>query len=122
MLPWFESRGSDHKVLFASTSNKSEAHYVCAILNSPVSSSIVRAYTIPTQISTHVIANLAIPKFDRKNRAHRILAELSEQAHVHAARGETSRLNKVESQINLSVGRIWGLRQKDLASLSVVIR
>src|SRR5206468_2962557 len=44
----------DHKLMSVSFDDEEEAHYVCAVLNSSISTLVVKSYTIQTSTSTHV--------------------------------------------------------------------
>src|SRR5574337_1065955 len=53
----------DHKLMLVQVSTAREAHYLCAVLNSAPSPSAISAYAIETQIGTHILENIAIPKY-----------------------------------------------------------
>ena len=72
---------------------ENEAHYLCAVINSPIVAKIIEAYTIDTQRGVDILNNIAIPKFDESNEEHIRLAELSMQAHN----------NKIENVDNLEI-------------------
>ncbi len=105
----------DHRLITIPFKTKTEASYVCGILNSTISQYIVNIYVVSTQISTHVLENIRIPKFDPKDKLHLCLAELSEKAHEVAAReGDTS---DIESEIDGIAARIWGLTDEELKEI-----
>jgi len=91
--------GTDTTALFA-VDNESEAHYLCAIINStPVRdfiksfSSAGRGFGTPS-----VMEHVGIPKFDPKNPLHQKLAEISKQCHQLKAEGKDSEIARLEQE------------------------
>jgi methylase of polypeptide subunit release factors len=91
--------GTDTTALFA-TDNESEAHYLCAIINSkPVRdfiksfSSAGRGFGTPS-----VMEHVGIPKFDPKNLLHQKLSEISKKCHQLKAEGKDSEIEKLEKE------------------------
>jgi methylase of polypeptide subunit release factors len=89
-----------HTTAFIPTNNESEAHYLCAIINStPVRdfiksfSSAGRGFGTPS-----VMEHVGIPKFDPKNPLHQKLAEISKQCHQLKAEGKDSEIAKLEQE------------------------
>ena len=110
----------DHKLMFVPLQSADEAHYVCAMLNSSIATLIVKSYGVETQTSTHVLKHVRLPQFDRKNRVHQQLSELSERAHDVAGReDESSRqeLKSTESKIDELAARVWGISETELADI-----
>lgn len=70
----------NHKLTLVPTETPEEAHYLCAVLNSTVVAAVVKGYTIPTGITTHVLDHVAVPRFDPTNPGHAELAELARLA------------------------------------------
>jgi hypothetical protein len=85
-----------------------EAHFVCGCLNSAVAQLIVVG-SIVLHPDTHVLRRVRVPKFDRKKPAHLEIAAASRQCHAAAETGERERLAKVEANLDLIAGRMWGL-------------
>jgi hypothetical protein len=52
--------------------------------------------------------NLAIPKFNPKNRIHSKLAELSEEAHNRVKR--SADISDLEKEINHNVEKLWNIK------------
>ncbi len=71
----------DHKIYFVPLENEDEAHYLCGFLNAPQVEEFVLGYAENTQIGTHVTEYLNIPQFNKKEKSHLLLADLSKQAH-----------------------------------------
>ena len=66
---------------------KEEAHYVCAILNAP----IVKKYLFSSSDSRSfkIRPSVYIPKYNPKDKLHKQLANLSEQAHLNFNNAES---------------------------------
>ncbi len=82
------------------TNNESEAHYLCAIINSkPVRdfiksfSSAGRGFGTPS-----VMEHIGIPKFDPKNPLHQKLAEISKNCHQLKSEGKEKEIEKLEKE------------------------
>jgi len=116
-----DSRGKpivpDCKLMMCAVASDREAYYLGAILNSAPANFVVKSYTVSTQISTHVLDNINIPKFSNGNRVHARLADLSLAAHKAAASGETNELKKIEDEIDRVAGRLWGLKDDELTEI-----
>jgi len=75
---------------FVPCAGEDEAHYLCALLNSPRATQRLRAVSIPggkSFGSAGTFAHLGIRRFDPADAAHAELASLSRAAHVAAAEG-----------------------------------
>jgi len=71
----------DHKLMLVDCDSQSEAHYICALLNSSIIMAVVQAYAVSIQMDPHLLDHIRIPRYDPNNAVHRRLAELSMQAH-----------------------------------------
>ncbi len=114
----------DHKLMMVECGSETEAHYLCAMLNSSPSTMAVLAYAINIQMGLHVLDRLCIPKLDPKDKVHKRLAELSMQAHELArtpAGSEPSAVSRelqaVEAQVDLESAKLWNLSASDLAEI-----
>ncbi|MGD0037967.1 MAG: N-6 DNA methylase [Bacteroidota bacterium] len=105
----------DHKLMLVPFENETEAHYVCAILNSSISGFIVQSYTIATQQSTHILENIKVQKFDPNNGIHLDLARLSKSCHEKVALGIA--VSDIEEQIDELSAEIWGLTKEELKDI-----
>ena len=87
-----------------------EAHYLCAILNSKAVDEFIGSFSSGGRGfgAPSVVKNLAIPKFDKHNKAHCKLAELSREAHDAVERGRA--IDDVESAIDKAVEELWNLK------------
>ncbi|MCM8817103.1 MAG: N-6 DNA methylase [Candidatus Omnitrophica bacterium] len=113
---------SQHKTLFGyrpvvvldpsvliSTNSESEAHYLCAIINSkPVRdfiksfSSAGRGFGTPS-----VMEHVGIPKFNPKNPLHKKLSEISKKCHRLKAAGKEKELEKLEEENDELVKKLF---------------
>jgi hypothetical protein len=102
-----------HTVAFFATNNESEAHYLCAIINSkPVRdyiksfSSAGRGFGTPS-----VMKHVGIPKFDPKNPLHQRLAEISKKCHQLKAQGNEKEIEKLEEENDKLVIQLFEEKQ-----------
>ncbi len=109
----------EHHVMLVPFEEPVQAHYLCATLNSGPADVVVRGYTVSTQISTHVLEHVAVPKFEAENEVHRRLAELSMRAHELAAQGESGaeELAEVEDKVDRAAAELWGITDQELAAI-----
>ena len=70
----------DHKLVVVPFKNKEEAHYLCAILNSAIARFFVKNYTVGTQISTHILEYIKIPKYAYCLSSANVMLEVFKQA------------------------------------------
>jgi hypothetical protein len=103
--------------MMVAVDSRTEAHYLCAALNSAPSCLAVAAYAIQIQLNTHILENVGVPQFSQSNETHRHLAELSEAAHKATAKGDSAEVSKIESEIDRASARLWGLKNEDLAEI-----
>lgn len=107
----------DHKLMLIAVSSNSEAYYICGLLNSSPVRLAVLAYAVEIQMDTHIVANIAVPKFSPKNGLHLRLAELSEAAHKAAAAGDTDEVRRIEEEIDRLAAQLWGMSDEELAEI-----
>ncbi len=70
----------DHKIYFIPIDKKEEALYLCAFLNASAVEDFIMGYAENTQIGTHITDYLHIPAFNPKNRYHKRLVQVAEDA------------------------------------------
>lgn len=105
---------------FVAFSDKVEANYFCAVLNSSLPSLISLSYSTSKSFgSPHILEHVAIPKFDASNAIHQSLSSLSERAHQLAAQGKDgeAELRRVEKEIDRLAAQLWGITKKELADI-----
>jgi hypothetical protein len=107
----------DHKLMVIPFENEEPAHYLCAILNSSIARFIVKTYTVTTQISTHILEYIKMPKFDEHNKAHIELSNLSEQCHAAALKNETKLITELETKIDQAAAKLWGIGDNELKAI-----
>jgi hypothetical protein len=97
---------------FFATDNESEAHYLCAIINSkPVRdfiksfSSAGRGFGTPS-----VMEHVGIPKFDPQNPLHQKLSEISKKCHQLKAEGKEKEIEKLEKENDRLVEQLFNLK------------
>ncbi len=70
----------DHKIFFVAMDNKTEAHYLCGILNSTTVAEFVESHNVAIQVGD-IFKHMRLPVFDSKNKDHTDLAKKVEKAH-----------------------------------------
>ena len=97
---------------FFATDNETEAHYLCAIINSnPVRdfiksfSSAGRGFGTPS-----VMEHIGIPKFDPLNPLHQKLAEISKTCHQLKSEGNEKEIEKLEKKNDELVKKLFGIK------------
>jgi hypothetical protein len=65
---------ADAKLVVVPCDSHEEAHYLAALLNSAPAREFVESYAVRIQISTHVLRNLRVPKYDPCDPLHAELA------------------------------------------------
>jgi len=99
---------------FFPTNNESEAHYLCAIINSkPVRefiksfSSAGRGFGTPS-----VMEHVGIPKFDPNNTLHINLCEISKACHQLKLEGKEKEIEKLEKENDALVMQLFGMKNE----------
>ncbi|MCP9484262.1 MAG: N-6 DNA methylase [Gaiellaceae bacterium MAG52_C11] len=105
----------NHKVILVACESDDEAHYLCGALNSVPVRLFVACYAIETQISTHTVTYVHVPKFDPRSRSHQALAEASRRAHEAVANGRAPD----QSAVDRAAARIWQLRVAEVEAMRV---
>jgi len=98
--------------VFFPVDNESEAHYLCAIINSrPVRdfiksfSSAGRGFGTPS-----VMEHVGIPKFDPQNPLHQKLAEISKKCHELKAEGREKEIEELEKENDKLVMQLFNIQ------------
>jgi hypothetical protein len=103
----------DHRLMIFSCHSPEEAYYLMAVLNSSISRLIVQMYVVGTQISTHVVQHVAVPKYAEGNGIHKRLATLG----YTAANADQETLSGLESDIDFAAAELWTINQKELEEI-----
>lgn len=111
----------DQTAYFIGFETPSEAHYVCALLNSlPIRGYYrMRGYK---HVSISFVEALEIRRFQPTNPAHLRLAALSEQAHIFSAANDAAWVREIEAEIDRLVAQLWSLTDEDLADIQRSLR
>lgn len=112
----------DHKLMMVPFEKKQDAHYLCAILNSAIARFFVKTYTVGTQISTHILENIKIPKFNEQNKFHIDLSNLSEKCHEAALKNETEKISDMEMIIDQTAANLWEIDNKELEAMQEYLK
>lgn len=102
----------DSKLVLVSFEDEEEAHFLCAVLNSILARYIAACYVVGTQISTHILDFIAVPRFERDNALHQRLVLSSLQAHSVAAAGNS--VEEIEREIDALAATLWGIGEGNL--------
>jgi hypothetical protein len=66
---------ADAKLMLVACESREEAGFLAAVLNSSAARAFVESYAVKTQISTHVLRYMAVPKFRPDDPLHAAIAE-----------------------------------------------
>ena len=105
----------DHKLMMVPCASQQEADFLLGMLNSGPSLLAIHSYVISTSTSTHVLSNVAVPRFKKADSNHTRLAELSRQCHV-AANNE-GQLAALEVEIDEAAAKVWGIPNTELEAI-----
>jgi len=94
-----------------------EAHYVCALLNSSMVQLAVISHAVSTQISTHVTEHIGIQAFDKEIPTHRRLAQLSQACHAAPIRGAAKPIALLEAQVDGPAAGLWGITDDEVKAI-----
>lgn len=99
-----------HTTSFIPTNDESEAHFLCAILNSTPVRDYIKSFSAAGRGfgTPSVINHLALPKFEPDNALHKRLAELSLALHDLAARNELGGIRALEIEVDKAVRELFG--------------
>jgi hypothetical protein len=102
--------GTDTTSLFASD-NESEAHYLCAIINSKPVRDFVKSFSSAGRGfgTPSVMDHVGIPKFEPDNPLHQRLSEISKKCHQLKAEGKEKEIEFLEKENDELVEQLFGL-------------
>lgn len=107
----------NHKVILVACETADEAHFLCAVLNSLPVRVFVACYTVETQISTHTVEYVHVPRFDPENSVHRALAEASKAAHAAVARGD----EPDEEAVDRAAAELWDVTDGEQGAMRALL-
>lgn len=106
----------DHTCILVECQAEEEAHYLCAAVNSSPARLAIRNYIV-LHPDPHVLNNINVPQFSKRNSLHSRLAELSMAAHVAAISGDPTEIVSIEEKIDKVSAKLWDLSDEDLAEI-----
>ena len=109
-----------HIVTLLACDQETEAHYVCAVLNSNPFDFAVQSYSQRGGKSfgtPQILENVRVPRFDPANPTHLALSSLSQQAHAATATGDAARVRAIEAEIDRLAAQLWGLTEAELREI-----
>ena len=115
----------ENVLAFMPTTDLDEAHYLCALLNSSPIDLILRSIAGGTKSfgSPKMIQDtILIPRYDKNNKTHSILASLSKRAHELAPQEADHELAKVERRIDEIVAILYGLTDSELSQIKMTLK
>jgi hypothetical protein len=107
---------------FIDVESETEAHFLCACLNSAPFDIGVQSHTQrggKSFAQPNILEHLCIPRFDPQNPLHQSLASLSRRAHELVAQGKASQeeLRRVQEEIDHKAAELWGLSEEELEEI-----
>ena len=101
----------DTTVIF-SVENESEAHYLCAIINSKLVRDFIKSFSSAGRGfgTPSVMEHVGIPKFDPKNSLHQKLAVISKKCHQLKTNGKEKEIEKLEKENDELVEQLFNLK------------
>lgn len=102
---------TDTTALFAAKS-EDEAHYLCAIINSPTVREFIKSYSSAGRGfgAPSVMDNVGILKFDPKNPIHIELSSLSNKLHELKASEKEDEIPAYEEKVDTVVNKLFGIK------------
>lgn len=110
----------DHKLMFVPVENATEAHYLCAMLNSSTAVLIVKSYGVETQTSTHVLEHVRVPQFNSADEHHQRLANLGARAHElarEASEASGEALKNLEADVDQLAANVWNVTDAEFRDI-----
>ncbi len=102
-----------HTTSFFVAGTESEAHYLCAIINSKPVRDFIKSFSAAGRGfgTPSVMEHVAIPKFDIKNQLHQKLSEISKTCHQLKAEGEEKEIENLKKINNILVEQLFGIKK-----------
>lgn len=107
-------------VVFIPCSDRTEAHFICATINSSPWRFVVNSSSVHGTGgfgSPNILDKAKVPTFDADNATHACLADLSEQCHKAAGVGNTAALLDLQAQVDAAAATLWGIDGPELAAI-----
>lgn len=105
---------TDTTSLYA-TDNETEAHYLCAIMNSAPVRNFIKSYSSGGRGfgTPSVMKHVGIPKFDATNQMHQKLAQLSLRLHYYKTENKLEKIECLEHEIDNGVNILFGIEDPE---------
>lgn len=99
---------------FFATDDDTEAHYLCAIINSMLVREFIKSYSSAGRGfgTPSVMNHVGIPKFDPKNKLHQKLAELSKTLHDLKSKNKLDEVPPLEREVDRLVYKLFGITKE----------
>lgn len=99
----------NHKLMQVPVSSWDEALYLSGMLNSTISRYTVLAYTVSTQMSTHILNNVQVPRYKSSDKNHQKIVSLSRQCRKASINSNNQKLSSTEDKLDRKAANVWGL-------------
>lgn len=108
---------TQHVVSVIATETADEAHYVCAMLNSSVTTAISASYSTGKSYGTpSMLDYVPIPRFDAQSLLHQQLVILSRRAHETVAGGGSARI--LETEVDEVSAQVFGVDSSRMSAVT----
>ncbi|MDP2934899.1 MAG: N-6 DNA methylase [Dehalococcoidia bacterium] len=111
---------TQHVVSLVPFTDRVEAHYFCALVNSVPARVISASYSTGKSYGTPtVLKHIRIPKFNPDDDVHIALARVSEKAHRSTAQATPNGpdLHELDVEVDRLAAQLWGLTEEELAEI-----
>lgn len=97
---------------FFAISNETEAHYLCAIINSTLIRDFIKSFSSAGRGfgTPSVMEHVGIPKFEPKDKLHQKLADISKQCHELKLKGQEQEIQNLEKENDELVKKLFKIR------------
>jgi len=101
-----------HTTSFFATSSETEAHYLCAIINSKSVRDFIKSFSSAGRGfgTPSVMECVGIPKFDPKNELHQKLSEVSKKCHRLKLESKEKEIKKLEKENDKLVKKFFRIK------------
>ncbi len=114
----------NEKLMLVPLDNIEEAYYLAGILNSSFVRALVASYMIETAVSTHLLDNIYVPKYNPNDKLHKSIAETSKKAHELAKdiiendrKDLENELKRVELEIDKLIAKLYSIPEKSVKAV-----
>lgn len=104
---------------YVSFESLEEAHFLSAILNSSIVDTYIRSFSSAGRGfgAPSVVSKFAIPKYNKKNKIHKYLSNLSQQCHIAAAKCDAETVVKLEAEVDKTAAKLWSITDDELKAI-----